>query len=187
MDKDFLLAVFRETHYHIRATERKYLIITGAYLGFLTVLLSVIRGDFLANTTNSSQVVRLSTFSFFLFVGLIVHMKQKWYRAWKDHYLETSYNLGQRFLGAASPEDLTTMPYWLRQKTPKGGFSIDNILNYFTIIINSVLLLVIAVQGSALVVSHALGTLVEILLVTAYIGFMYYVEKMTTRSPALFA
>jgi len=42
IDKDFLLALFQETNDHMRNTEQKYLIITAAYIGLISVLASTI-------------------------------------------------------------------------------------------------------------------------------------------------
>lgn len=104
MDKDFLKDVFKEVNAHIRATEQKSLVLTGAFVGFyLNGFVNVLRGYGVAQSDATSPLIVLLFHLVLLFVGSVVYTMQLWYRAWKEHYIQTCVELRKTFVpdGAA--------------------------------------------------------------------------------------
>lgn len=187
MDKDFILQVFKETNDHMRNTERKYLIVTAAYIGLMSVFFSsVTQILYEIEDTSKSDIIRsVSTSGFLLIIGLVVYMLQKWYRAWKQHYLDVCLNITD-FHSIDSPDQLMLLPYWLQRKTPHGTLSIDNLLNYVTVLINFVLITVISYSFFYLV-GNVVASIISIVLITLYLIFLHLVIRATRRDRFLSA
>src|SRR5262245_61468693 len=136
MNDDFLKEVFKETNAHIRATEQKSLILTGAFVGFyLNGFLSVLKGQGIAESPFAEPWLIVTFHVALLFIGVVVYVMQLWYRAWKEHYMDVCLELRKHFVPAAVSE--TPFPYWIRL-TPlaAGRFSVDNLIMYVTFLVN---------------------------------------------------
>lgn len=144
MDKDFLKEVFKETNAHIRSTEQKSLVLTGAFVGFyLNGFLSVLKGQGLT-AANSADPSLVLLFHFgLLMIGTIVYIMQLWYRAWKEHYMVVCFELRKHFVPVVENEG--PFPYWIRKLPTAGGrFSMDNLIMYVTLLINVGVVILIA-------------------------------------------
>jgi hypothetical protein len=144
MDKDFLKEVFKETNAHIRATEQKSLVMTGAFVGFyLNGFTGVLKGQGIAASSFADPWLVILFHLALLVVGTIVYAMQLWYRAWKEHYMVVCFELRKQFVPILDSE--APFPYWLRQM-PKaeGRFSLDNLVMYVTLLVNMGVLFLVA-------------------------------------------
>lgn len=85
--KEFEIAVFGEVNEHMRNTEQKQIAISVAYLGVVGVVISVLPSE-------RGAILTPSPLAFFVWAlvataGCTVLALQKWYRVWKEHYMET--------------------------------------------------------------------------------------------------
>ena len=134
-DKEFLMQVFTETGAHIRATDRKSLIVTGSYIGLFSIFLSSLAQTCLTGSPITFSWLSVAIQTFFLLVGTCIYIMQQWYRAWKEHYLEVSLAIRKEFVddNRISSND-KILPYWLRREVPESRISIDNLLKHVTVI-----------------------------------------------------
>ena len=136
MNDDFLKEVFTETNAHIRATEQKSLVLTGAFVGFyLNGFIYVLKGQGIADSNTTDPFVVLVFHLLLLFIGTVVYVMQLWYRAWKEHYLQVCIEIRKHFEPTPSTESV--FPYWMRSlATENGRFSFDNLVMYVTLLVN---------------------------------------------------
>ena len=144
MNDDFLKEVFKETNAHIRATEQKSLVLTGAFVGFyLNGFIYVLKGQGIVSANVTEPLVVLAFHLLLLFIGTVVYVMQLWYRAWKEHYLTVCFEIRKHC--EATPSSESVFPYWLRtQRTEGGKFSFDNLVMYVTLLVNLGVLFLIA-------------------------------------------
>lgn len=170
-----VLAVFSETNEHMRNAEQKQLTITGAYLGLVAVVLSLLPTG--GVTLLQPRAEGAFVYLFMWFVGCCVFVMQAWCRVWKEHYLQVLRKIAQTWL---LPEEL--LPYWLRHlpDPPAKAFfkiNIDNTLVYFTFVLNTTLLGLVGHQSVSLL--HAPnGYLVAAGLVCIYVFFLAGVGRL---------
>ncbi len=184
IDRDFLKEIFKETNSHIRATDRKSLIVTGAYIGLFTIFLSSIAKT---GGTGSppSPWLQVAVQGFFLVVGSCIYLMQQWYRAWKEHYIDVCLEIRIRFLPEADYPGL--LPYWLRHHTPESRVSIDNLLKYLTASMNFVIVFIICYELLDLITNQKLAILVVAVLILSYIGLLYIADRVICKNKTLFA
>jgi len=155
IESDFLLLVFQEVNDHMRNTEQKYLIITAAYIGLISVLVSTFGGRQAPGDPLSIDPTIVSLFShlFFLVIGLTVYVMQAWYRTWKEHYLKVCLDLKRHFV--QRQDNPALFPYWLRQDFTKTRTKllIDNFLKYLTFSTN--VFLAVLISGAAAFLSKS--------------------------------
>ena len=77
-DRDFLMEVFKEVNAHIRATDRKSLLVTGAYISLFSVFLSSVAIGRWSGSSTSSTWAQLTVQAFFLVVGSCIYIMQQW-------------------------------------------------------------------------------------------------------------
>ena len=144
MNDDFLKEVFKETNAHIRASEQKSLVLTGAFVGFyLNVFIYLLKGQGIVAANVTEPLIVLVFHVLLLFIGTVVYTMQLWYRAWKEHYLTVCFEIRKHFVATLSSESV--FPYWLRtQRTENGRFSFDNLVMYVTLLVNLGVLFLIA-------------------------------------------
>jgi hypothetical protein len=140
-----LLAVFHKTNEYIRNADQKQLTITGAYLGVVAVVLSVLPGGGAAAML-LPRAQALTIYTFLFIAGCCVYLLQAWCRVWKEHYLVTVARIASTW---STPPNL--LPYWLRevpaaQPRPLFRLNVDNTLLYFTFGSNTALLGVVCRQ-----------------------------------------
>lgn len=184
-DRSFLIEVFKECNAHMRATERKSLIVTGSYIGLFSILVSTSVGGQQATDPSRNAWVALMVFSFFLIVGSTVYLMQQWYRAWKEHYMEVCLSIRKTVMEEVKNQG--ALQYWLRQDIPESRISVDEVLKYLTVGVNVVVLLMICYTGLPLFVNANLGVVVAMALVVGYLGFLYVVDRGLRKSNFLFA
>ena len=174
-----LLALFHETNEHIRSADQKQTSIAGAYLGLVGLVLSLLPGGVIEilHGTGDGAVV----YMFLLIVGCCVSLYQAWCRVWKVHYLATLRHVVKDW-----PLDDFLLPYWLR--TPKGlqrsawrRLNVDNTLLYFTLFLNTALLILVSYQVWYLLPTDwrtlALGALA-----LAYAWFLFLFYRVSTNN-----
>jgi len=185
MSQTFLYDLFKITNDHIRATERKYLIITGAFIGLFSALLSSVPPDFISSIQEVPQLTKsISIHIFLLIIGSFVYLMQNWYRAWKEHYLDVCISI-RRHLAADLSDSL--MPYWLRQEIPENRIAVDNLLKILTIIVNLLLVAFISFEIIELVSNLRVAIIAVIILVLGYLIFLYTVDRTMRKSNILYA
>lgn len=153
VDRDFLLIVFQEINDHVRNTEQKYLIITAAYIGLISVVISTFNEAQVAGSNVSFHSGIFSSLShfFFLLIGMGVYVMQVWYRTWKEHYLKVCLEIKQYFVQVENSSSL--FPYWLRKDITKlkARVLIDNSMKYLTLSTNILLAALITVEVNHLI------------------------------------
>lgn len=185
IDKEFLKETFKETNSHIRATDRKSLAVSGAFIGLFSVYLSSIAHGRWGATAVEALAVQIAAQCFFLFVGICVYIMQQWYRAWKEHYIEVCLNIRRHFLPEADYPGL--LPYWLRHESRDSRMSIDNVLKYLTGVVNLVLLFILSYDVLEIITNHNLAILVVVALVCAFVAVIYFADRNIQKKRTLFA
>jgi len=187
-ESEFLTKVFTETGAHIRATDRKSLVVTGSYIGLFSIFLSTLAHTCLTGSSLTLSWLGVAIQSFFLLVGTCIYVMQQWYRAWKEHYIEVSLAIRKEFL---NDERMTSndkiFPYWLRRGVPGSRLSVDNILKYVTVVINFILVVLISYQVLELHQNRNLAILIVVLIILAYIGILFLVQMRIRKGQHLFA
>lgn len=160
LDRDFLRDVFTETWAHIRATDRKSLIVAGSYIGLFSIFLSRLADTCLTGGAVSFSWLSVAIQAFFLLIGTCIYVMQQWYRAWKEHYLDVSIRIRKEFIDdKRMADDDKILPYWLRREVPESIISIDNLLKHVTAIINFIIVILISYQVLELQQDRNLGIL----------------------------
>ena len=131
------IAVFAEINEHMRNTEQKQLSISVAFLGVVAVVLSVL-------PSSNGKLLNPSPLNFFVyallaFTGCTVYALQRWYRAWKEHYMGRARDVVAWW---GVPKQLC--PYWMVHSEAHEGtlnlsFKADNLNVYFTGLLNTFL------------------------------------------------
>ncbi|MES9975096.1 MAG: hypothetical protein ABW094_12610 [Candidatus Thiodiazotropha sp.] len=185
LDKEFLKDVFKEINSHIRATERKSLIITGAYIAFFSVLLSMVSKQTATGAEENTQWLQVAIQAFFLIVGSCIYVMQQWYRAWKEHYIDVCLEIRKQFLPNTDYPGI--LPYWLQRNVPESRMSIDNLLKHLTASINFVIVFVICYELLGLISNQKIAILLVAILILTYIGLIYLTDKRIQKSNILSA
>ena len=188
-DRGFFIEIYKETGAHMRATERKSLIVTGSYIGLFAIFLPIITQIYKADGIVQYSWLSVAIQAFFLLIGTCIYVMQKWYRAWKEHYLEVSLNIRKKFIddNAMQNNYINMVPYWLRQEVPESRISIDNLLKYVTTLINFILVMMISYQILTLEQNKNLAILVVIIIIFAYIGLLLLMQHRIRKSRKLLA
>ncbi len=186
IDKDFLLALFQETNDHMRNTEQKYLIITAAYIGLISVLASTSNENQLLSNQHSFRPTLFSilTHSFLFVIGSGVYMMQTWYRTWKEHYLNVCVNIRQHFIKTETQDNLCLFPHWLRKDKPKSKLLVDNIMQHLTLFTNAIVAVLIAIEIWIFRKNYFISVVTVLILVLIY---LLYVKYKMRKSSFLFA
>lgn len=183
-DRHFLIEVFKESNSHIRATDRKSLIVTGAYISLFSLLLTSVaarRGSELP----PSPWVQIAVHGFFLVVGSCIFVMQQWYRAWKEHYIDVCLEIRKEFLPDLDRPGI--VPFWLRREVPESRISIDNLLKHLTAAVNFVLLFLICYDVMSLLPNRNLAILILAAMILAYMTLIYSTDRVIRKSRQLFA
>ena len=186
MDNDYLREVFKETNAHIRATEQKSLILTGAFVGFyLNGFIYVLKGQGISASNAVDPLVIAAFHLLLLFVGSVVYVMQLWYRAWKEHYLQVCLDIRKHF--EPTPNSESVFPFWLRDVVATGGrFSFDNLIMYVTLLVNLGVLFLIAQDTQDLLKASAAATFVIGAIFLAYLTLVSVIHKKM-RNPLFLA
>jgi hypothetical protein len=172
------LAMFTEINMHMRNTEQKHLSISLSYVGILTLAMSLLHKDqakfFEPNFPN------LIIYVLIIIVGAAVYALQHWYRIWKIHYMEICYALTEEW---RLPEN--RRPYWLRANAPRREPSVDNILEYFVMVLNAALVLLVCQQVNVLAVTPTWKTYGPIAIFSFYLLFTFAVHGIISRRRVL--
>ncbi len=168
--------VFSEINEHMRNTENKYLTISTSYIGLIAVVISLIY----SNKNNSiidykSQTIII--YSSISIIGCLVYIIQKWYRMWKEHYLD----IAQEIISEWEIKN-EFLPYWLRKKQENNGLSFDHILGYFTWNINLITIVILALNISDSFKYYFLNISIPILLVLLFVLFTYLINKRINKN-----
>ena len=182
MDKDFLKEVYKETNAHIRATEQKSLVMTGAFVGFyLNGFTGVLKGQGIAASNFVDPWIVILFHLALLAVGTIVYVMQLWYRAWKEHYMIVCFEVRKQFVPIMESE--SPFPYWLRQiPTPGGRFSFDNLVMYVTLLVNIGVLFLVANDVLEFVKNQNAATLSIAAIFVAYLALVTTANRVM-RNP----
>lgn len=188
LKKEFLKEIFSEAGAHIRTTERKSLILTGAYIGMFSIFLSSIAKTCLSGSPIALSWVSVAIQLFFLLIGTCIFVMQQWYRAWKEHYLKVSLHIRREFMddNSISNED-KFLPYWLRGYSRDSKISVDNLLKLLTVIINFIIVVLISYQVLELLKNRSLSIIIIILMIALYIVIVGLTQYKINKKKKLFA
>ena len=162
--------IFSELNQHIRNTENKYLSISLSYLGLLAIIISIIFNE--NQTFLTPKPISIAIYTIICFIGCVVYILQKWYRMWKEHYLEvcnsiaSTWGIEEKFL-----------PFWLRKNMGEVKFCIDHTLGYFTAFINFCMFLLLAYNLSLTISSRLWQVLAPIFTFSCFIIFLFIVNN----------
>ncbi len=172
----FLKEVFKEANGHIRATDRKALTVTAVYVGLFSVFLATFGNGGGMAMPSSPWAVLLQLF--FLLVGTSVYVLQCWYRAWKEHYLEICGHIRDLFIDeAAMPHLSKCLPCWMHCEFRISRISVDNILQYLVLLINSIIVAIVSFEILNLADRNSASILAIIIGVLAYSGIVITVWR----------
>ncbi len=187
-ESEFLIKVFTEVGAHIRATDRKSLTVTGAYVGLFSIFLSTLAQTCLTGSQITFSWLAVAIQTFFLLVGTCIYVMQQWYRAWKEHYIDVSLAIRKQFFDDDRMlSNEKTFPYWLRREVPGSRIAIDNILKHVTVVINFILVVLISYQVLELHQNRNLAILIIVLIILGYIGVLILVQMRIRKGQNLFA
>ena len=185
IDRDFLKEVFKETNAHIRATDRKSLFVTGAYISLFSIFLSSVAFGRWSGSLPTSPWVQVAVQGFFLVVGSCIFVMQQWYRAWKEHYLDVCLEIRKQFMPDVDCPGI--LPYWLRQGVPASRISIDNLLKTLTAAVNFVLVFLICHDLMDVIPNRNFAIMTVTATILAYVGLFYATDRIIRKSRRLFA
>lgn len=184
-DRDFLREVFKEANSHIRATDRKSLFVTGAYISLFSLFLSSAVAGRWSVAPSPTPWAQAAVQAFFLVVGSCIFVMQQWYRAWKEHYIDVCFEIRKVLMPEVDPPSV--LPYWLRHGLPDSRISIDNLLKYLTTGVNFLLVFLICYDFMTGIANKNLAILIVTAVVLAYLAFIYATNRAIRKSKRLFA
>ena len=94
----YLSLLFSETNNHLRNTETKYLTISLSYLGLVSLISSNIFQKM--NEEITSNTNNFIVYGLLISIGISVLTFQKWYRSWKEYYLNISKKIYEKIQAA---------------------------------------------------------------------------------------
>ena len=182
--EDFELETFRQVNEHMRATDRKYWITSGAYISLFILFMSrLTESDIISATPDSKEMFQslksLASHFFIGTFGLLVYLMQDWYRAWKEHYLEVLHVLRVKLY--PDQNNNKYLPFWLRQKTNEQPVSVDNSLKLLTFILNTCFMILVCIELTNIFpnkIGYGLAGLGAIL----YFIILYIIEKTINKN-----
>jgi len=188
-EKHFLIEIFKEIGAHIRTTEQKSLMVTGAYIGLFSIFLSNLINSCLGLSQLNFSWLAVAIQFFFLLMGTCIYIMQQWYRAWKEHYVDVSLRIRTKFITDESMSENydKMLPYWLRKEWSGSRISVDNLLKFVTLIINFIIVILISYQILELRQKNSLAILVVVLIILAYIGLILLTHYRINRRKDLIA
>ena len=185
LNNEFLKEIFRETNAHIRATDRKALGVSGAFIGLFSVYLSSVAVGRWSGPGAQALAVQIAAQTFFLVVGICIYIMQQWYRAWKEHYIDVCMNIRKQFMPEQDYPGL--LPYWLRHESTESRMSIDNLLKNLTGVVNLVFVFILSYKLLDIITNRNLGFLVVVTLILSYIAVIYLADRNIQKKRTLFA
>ena len=162
----YVLALFSEMNEHVRSTENKYATVSVSYLSLVT---------FLSSLSPAGQQ-SATGYVLMVLVGCTVIVLQRWYRIWKEHYLQVCKCL---YKDVDIAEEMK--PFWLRDNRRKSTLNADDALYYFTNMVN--LYVVIRLCSSLIAQGESVFAkfLIPGLLFVAYILFLIFIRINISR------
>jgi len=185
LNKDFLKEVFKETNSHIRATDRKALAVSGAFIGLFSVYISSVALGRWSGSGVEALAVQIAVQTFFLIVGICIYVVQQWYRAWKEHYIDVCMNIRKQFMPDQDYPGL--LPYWLRHESAESKMSIDNVLKNLTGVVNLVFVFILSYNLLEIISNRNLALLVVVMLILSYLAVIYLADRNIQKKRILFA
>lgn len=151
---------------------------TATYLGALFGLL-------ITTLTNTKEVeffkpsiFKMTINVVFLMFGMAIYVLQRWYRVWKEHYIEVMYLIVESW-----KIESKYRPYWLRNIEVKSNkFNIDNMLYYLTFITNTFVLALLCINIFYLQQSIIIRISIIVLIVFLYIVISIMFHHKITKS-----
>ena len=176
--KDFELELFRQINEHIRATDRKLWVATGACVSvFFFYLVRFDTTDLVmscqVNACDMEAVISVVIHLLYGFFGTVIYLIERWYRAWKVHYLEVLYDLRIRLYGDRNNDSI--LPFWLRDFTAAQPMNVENIIKISTFIVSFAFVLLGAYELSELL-HEKNGDIFGIAIVAIYIVIIFGIK-----------
>jgi|GEM_PF-6493660 len=184
---EFEIEVFRQVNEHLRATDRKYWLASGAFISLFVIFISRLsEGGIVFSPPKPDELFEawkaITMHSFIGLFGLIVYLMQNWYRAWKEHYLDVLHELRRKIY----PDDNKKkyLPFWLRENTPEQPISVDNSLKLIIFLLNTGFSILVCVELIN-VLPGSLGIGLGIGGIVLYLVAIFVIEKTITKSKRL--
>jgi hypothetical protein len=183
----FEMEVFRQVNEHLRATERKYWLASGAYISLFVIFINrLTEADIILATPAVADVFSawkaIATHFFIGMFGLVVYLMQNWYRAWKEHYLDVLYEI--RLKAYPDENNKKYLPYWLQENNQEQPLSVDNSLKLIIFLINIGFSILVCVELMS-VFSGSLGISLGIGGVVLFLVAVWIIEKTISKGARL--
>lgn len=175
----YLSLLFSETNNHLRNTETKYLTISLSYLGLVSLISSNIFQKM--NEEITSNTNNFIVYGLLISIGISVLTLQKWYRSWKEYYLNISKKIYEKILlinKIIIDEDLKI--YWLQKENNTNKnimlrWSADNTLYWFTSLVNLGIILKLCYDLFCLDCDlFVIKIIIPIIIILAYLWFVFF-------------
>lgn len=141
-NQNYTETIFNQLNDHLRSSEQKQLQLTTTYLGALFGLLITTLTNSKMEEFFKPSIFKMTINVIFLIFGIAIYVLQRWYRIWKEHYIEVLYSIVEYW-----EIDIKYRPYWLKNIQYKSNaLNIDNILYYLTFITNILVLALLCVN-----------------------------------------
>ncbi len=121
--------LFLELNNHLRNTENKCITLSVGHLGLISLLIPIMYSE--SNEFFKGSTINIIVYSILIIMGCLVYLLQKWYRLWKEHYMEII-----KKLMTESKTDDKFLPDWMKAQNNSSKFSIDDSIRYFNAFLN---------------------------------------------------
>ena len=172
MDK--LDIIFSEVNEHLRNTENKYISMSSAYIGLIAVIASLIYDSNKGIVTH--EKIDVIIYMFISLIGCILYVMQKWFRMWKEHYIDVAQDIAEKW-----NIENSFLPFWLREKA-ESEFSFDNLLGYFTWSITLLTVSLLALNLKGVFKYNFLNFIIPIFILALFFIFTYITNKKISKN-----
>ena len=167
----YLLHLFSELNQHIRNTETKYITISISYLSLVSIICSIILKIETSNVLNTLTYNHIIVYSLIILIGCFVIVMQKWYRAWKEHYLQRCQEIDNEF-----KVDAKFKPFWLIVNKKNPIINLDKSLFYFTNIVNALVVFQLCYDLYSLSSYNYFKFILPTIIIVFYILFLVVIK-----------
>lgn len=169
--------LFIEVNNHLRNTENKCLTLSISYLGIISLIISIMSAK--SNDFFQCSTLNIIIFTILSIIGCIIYMLQKWYRMWKEHYM----NIARSIIADSKIND-NMLPYWLRSSSKK-GLTVDDSIRYLNGMINLAIFLLLSYNIFTICTSRIMQFLIPVIAFSFYLLFLFIMRLAIDSSKYL--
>ena len=163
--------VFDQVNEHLRATDTKYLQTSLAYLGVMGIVVTILGNQ--PGVVTSPTWLMVAVTAILFTIGFSVLILQRWYRVWKEHYIQILQHVANQ---AGWSRDQSILPYWLRETQLEATMTADNVFHYLSLLMTGLVGLVMA-NALALVTVPASQSTLLVVFTAAYLAGIASLHK----------